>query len=210
MSPLLIALLGVLLIPLFVSTWRASLAGLASQGLLMAWIAHRLDPTMGAAHSWITLADLILVRGLGAPLVLYAVLLAAKAAPRNDVLSPNLLSWTLALGLVLVAFNFSELLVAEAGEQQTLVAVATAGVLLGFLVLASSSGPFSQIVGALRIENAIALFELGGEHHAQPLGLQLGQVAVVVLTIGIYRAHLSKLGMSPATASQAAPGGPSL
>jgi hydrogenase-4 membrane subunit HyfE len=193
-SPLLVALLGVLLLPLFVATWRSSLAGLSLQGFLMAWIAHGAGPGPGTPHDWVTLADLVLVRGLGAPLALYGVLRAQKAPPRKDAIPPNLLSWTAALGLVFAAFDFSEMLVSEPGDQQTLVAVVVAGVMLGFLVLATQSDPFSQMVGALRIENAIALLELGGERHHQPLVVQLAQTAVVGITIGFYRWYLLTLG----------------
>ena len=50
------------------------------------------------------------------------------------------------------------------GNEHSFVAVATAGLLLGLLVLSTQTGPFSQMIGALRIENAIAVFELGGAH----------------------------------------------
>jgi hypothetical protein len=162
----------------------------------MAWIAYGAGPAPGTPNDWITLADLVLVRGLWAPLALYAVLRAQNAPARSDVIPPNLLSWTAALGLVLVAFNFSEMLVREPGDQQTLVAVVVAGVMLGFLVLATQSDPFSQMVGALRVENAIALLELGGERHHQPLGVQLAQTAIVGITIAFYRWYLATLSAS--------------
>lgn len=186
------------MVPLFVSSWRLSLAGLALQGLLTAWIAYRMEGSPESAGAWLTLFDLILIRGVGAPLLLYGVLHAKKAPARNDIIPPNLLSWTLALGIVLVSFNFSEVLTPEDGDPQTLVAVATAGLLLGFLVLATQSDPFSQMIGALRIENSIALFELGGPRD-QPIDsteaffLQLGQVLVVLTTVGLYRWYLARL-----------------
>jgi hydrogenase-4 component E len=196
-SPLLIALLGVLLLPLFVATWRTSLAGLSCQGFLMAWIAYRMAPPV-AASDWLTMVDLVLVRGLWAPIALYGVLRANKAPSRNDVIPPNLLSWSAALAMVMVAFSFAEVLVPESGQQQTLIAVATSGVLLGFLVLATQSGPFSQMIGVLRLENGIALFELGGEHHHEALALRIGQIAVVVLGIALYRRYLAVLSTTAA------------
>ena len=210
MSSLLIALLGVLLVPLFVATWRTSLLGLSCQGFLMAWIAYRVSPEPSTASEWLTLVDLILVRGLGAPLALYRVMYSQNAPARNDVIPPNLLSWSFALGLVLLAFNFSQTLVTEPGQQQTLIAVAAAGVMLGFLVLATQSDPFSQMIGALRIENAIALFELGGERHHEPLGVQLGQIAVVATTIAFYRFYLKTLSASSVAVAEGAPEGPTL
>jgi hydrogenase-4 membrane subunit HyfE len=192
MSPLLVCLLGALLIPLFVATWRASLLGLGLQGLIMAGIAiPRLLP-LASPQAWLTLFDLGVVRGLLVPLASYTVLRAAGAPSRNDVIPPNLFSWTIALGMVLVAFNFSEALVSEPGEPQTIVAIAIAGVLLGFLVLASAAGPFSQMVGALRIESSIALLELGGEQHTS-LGLRLAMLGIFVATIAFFRRYLVSL-----------------
>jgi hydrogenase-4 membrane subunit HyfE len=192
-TSLLIGLLAVLLLPLFVSTWRTSLLGLACQGLTMAWIAYRLEGHL-SVDSALTFFDLIVVRGLAAPLALYAVMRTQNAPRRNDVIPPNMLSWTVAIGLVLLAFRFAGILVPEEGDAQTLVAVSASGLLLGFLVLATQSAPFSQMVGALRIENAIALFELGGvhDHHESPL-LRAGQISVVIISVALYRWYLATL-----------------
>jgi hypothetical protein len=176
----------------------------------MAWITYRMDPALSTASDWFTLADLVLVRGIWAPLALYGVLRAQNTPARSDVIPPNLLSWTIALGVVAVSFTFSESLVAEHGQKQTLVAVATAGVLLGFFVLATQSNPFSQMVGALRIENAIALCELGGERRHSLPAIQLGQIAVVVLTVALYRGYLQMLTVHRDAMAQDAPEGPTL
>lgn len=193
MSPLLVSLLAVLLIPLFVATWRTSLLGLALQGSLLAAIAYPSLRPLTSPHAWVTLIDLGLVRGVLAPLGLYLVLRRQGAPARNDVIPPNLFSWALALGLVLAGFHLAHGLVRQPGEPQTLVALAIAATLLGFLVLASAAGPFSQMVGALRIENAIALLESSGEHHS-PLGLQLALLLVFVATLVFFGWFLAALG----------------
>lgn len=202
MSPLLMGLLGVMVIPLFVATWRSSLLGLSCQGLLLAWAAYRLRPHLHSLETWLTLTDLVLVRGIAAPLVLYRLLLSQKRAARDDLIAPNLLSWTLALGLVLAAFNLSAALVPIEGDQRALISVATAGVLLGFLVLASQSTPFGQVVGALQLENGIALFELGGERHHGSLVTLGGQVTIVAGTLALYAWLLR--GFSDGSAAPAA------
>ena len=66
MSPLLIGLLGVLLLPLFVGSWRTSLLGLSGQGLLMAWIVYRKGPPPEDLSDWLTLGELVVLRGLTA------------------------------------------------------------------------------------------------------------------------------------------------
>jgi hydrogenase-4 membrane subunit HyfE len=118
----------------------------------------------------------------------------------------------LALALVLVSFSFAELLVHDSGEQQTLVAVACTGVLLGFLVLATQSDPLSQMIGALRIENAIALFELGGTHRDLPLAIQLGLLGIYVATAAFFRSYLVQLGSNDPAGAEPSTGleGPTL
>ncbi len=188
MTPLMAALLGAFLIPLFIASWRISLLGLACQGLLMAWMAFGRDPDPVSAQGLITFADFALLRGLALPMALYGVLHSHHVPLRNNVISANLLSWTLALGIVLLAFNFSALLVLDPGQPRYVVAVLAAGVMLGFLILATpSSGMFSQLVGALYIENAIAFFEQAGGNASEPIAVRLGQFAVVALTFLLYR-----------------------
>jgi hydrogenase-4 membrane subunit HyfE len=180
-------LLVVMLVPLFLATWRSSLLGLSLQGFLIAWAAYRLDPNLMAVGTWLMLVDLVLLRGVGAPLLLYRILRTQKRSAGNDIVAPNLLSWTIAFGLVLAAFNLSAALVPVDGDQRAIISVATAAVLLALLVLASQSTPFGQIVGALRLENGIALFELGGERrHHDGVVIELGQVAIVAGTVGLY------------------------
>lgn len=201
MSPLLIALLGALLIPLFVGTWRMSLLGLALQGLILAALAYPELQPLRSVHAWLTLADLGLLRGVLVPLALYTVLRAQGAPARNDTVAPNLFSWTLTLGMVLAAFNLSDILVSDPGKEQTLVAIAVAGVLLGLLVLASATGPFSQMVGALRIENAIATLQLSRAHESS-LVLELAMLAVFVATVALFRWYLASLESSELAAQQ--------
>lgn len=193
MNPLLIALLGVSLAPLFIASWRASLLGLGCQGALMALALCRQPHALESAADWIALLDLAVVRGGLTPLGLYAVLRSRNAPARNDVIPPDLLSWLLAIAVVPVSFSFAARLVATSGEQQTLVAVSCAGLLLGLLVLSTRSEPLSQIIGALRVENAIALFELGGERHASAVFVQLGLLGVFGVTVALFARHLSTL-----------------
>jgi len=203
MNPVVIALIGVLLLPLFVTSWRLSLFGLALQGLLMAWISYELDPTFESVGQWVTMFDLALVRGIVAPLALYAVLRAQRVTARNDVIPPNLMTWTLALALVLVAFRFADILIPTEGNQHSFVAAASAGVLLGMLVLATQTGPFSQMVGVLRIENGIAMFELG-DH--RDLTTQIAQTVILVLLILLFRWYLRTLPRSATTMTSAVEG----
>ena len=184
MTSLLTAYLLVLLLPLFVASWRVSVAGLSLQGLLLAWMVLARHPVPSASLA-VTMIDLALVRGLVAPLVLRRVLVAQHRPAREDVIPPNLLSWAVVGGLVMLAFQCATWLQSAAPGGHVQTAVAVTGVLLGLFVLASQNGTFSQAVGALRLENAIALFELGNTTHL-PIGLQIGQVAVFLGTVLTY------------------------
>lgn len=189
MTSLLASYLLVLLLPLFVASWRVSLAGLSLQGLLMAWMVAARHETLSVGLV-VTLVDLALVRGLVAPLALRRVLRDQQRPAREDVIPPNLLSWAMVAGLVMLAFQCAAWL--QPSGEHTHVAVAVTGVLLGLFVLSTQNGPFRQAVGALRLENAIALFELGSPSHL-PLGLRVGQIAVFLGTVLTYAHFVRRL-----------------
>ncbi|MBK7402352.1 MAG: hypothetical protein IPJ34_40485 [Myxococcales bacterium] len=207
MSGLLIAFVLVLVVPLFVATWRTSLLGLALQGALMTAIAFRHGLHL-SVHALPELVDLVVVRTLLTPALLRHALRLRHAGPRNDVIPPNLLSWTVALALVVAAFRVAAVLVPAEGDPQTLVGVATAGVLLGLLVLATRSSPISEVVGALRVENAVALFELGSLGH-RGVGLRLSQSTITLITVVYFARYLRALhgvtGAEPEGESAPAP-----
>jgi hydrogenase-4 membrane subunit HyfE len=191
MSPLMAALLGAILIPLFIASWRVSLLGLSCQGLLMAWMALRKDPDPISVNGFLTLVDLALIRGIGLPIALYCVLRSQNAPYRINVISANLLLWTLSLGIVLLAFNFSGLLADGQSETRYVVAFVAAGVMLGLQILATpSAGIFSQVIGVLYIENAIAFSEQGSDAGPEPIAVRLSLIFVVAMTFLLYRWYL--------------------
>lgn len=194
MSPLMAALLAAFLIPLFIASWRISLLGLSCQGLLMAWMAFRKDPDPISINGFLTMADLALIRGISLPIALYSVLRSQSTPYRINVISANLLSWTLSLGIVLLAFNFSELLADGQGEARNVLAIVATGVMLGFQILATpSAGIFSQLIGVLYIENAIGFLEQGSVAGPEPIAVRLAQISVVAMTFLLYRWYLMTL-----------------
>jgi hypothetical protein len=82
------------------------------------------------------------------------------------------------------------MLVPVEGAGHSFVAGASAAVLLGLLVLSTQTGPFSQMVGVLRIENGIAMFELGGHHDP---AMQIAQTVILISTILMFRWYLKTL-----------------
>jgi len=200
---LLIAYLIALVVPLLIATWRTSLLGLGIQGFLMAaMVAERGWPM--TANGVLLAVDLLFLRAYFVPRYLYAVLVRQQAPRRSDVIPANLLSWTLAGALVLLAFRFADQLHPQGGEAAVHVAVAAAGVLLGLLALATQNRTLSQMVGALGIENGIALFELASPEPL-PLPVQLGATLILVLPVLTFGSFLRRLGIAPAEVPTATP-----
>jgi hydrogenase-4 membrane subunit HyfE len=204
MTYVLIALLVALVAPLLTASWRISLVSLGAQGLLMtALVASRGWPT--TASGAVLLVDLFVLRTWFVPRHLIRILRSKDLPVRDDLIPANLLSWTLAAAAVLVAFRFATYVEPGGGDVLVLVAVATAGLLLGFLILASQVSVFSQIVGVLRVEYAVGLLELAAGREP-PLPVQLGTTAVLFLSVLTLGGFLRRFGTTESGSSQAAGG----
>ena len=193
MTGILIAFVIALLVPLFVSKWRTSLFGFALQGALLAAIAYRQRELSLSVGTAVTLVDLVVVRTMVMPAWLFVTLRRQNAPLRNDVIAPNLFSWAMALALVVVAFRTADVLVPVEGNEQSLVAVSSAAFLLGLFVLATARGTVSQVIGLMRVENAIALFELGTPAEHTSLAIRIGQTAIMLVSVGFCRWYLAGL-----------------
>jgi hydrogenase-4 membrane subunit HyfE len=199
MTGLFIAFMGALLIPLFVATWRTSLLGLLVQGALMASLELR-GHAIASPEAAVAIVDLVVVRAVAVPALIYLVLREHGAPLRNDVIAPNLFSWALALALVVMAFRSADVLVPAGGDEQAIVAVSASAFLLGLFVLSTSTGVFSQIIGLMRLENAITLYEIAPHSHREPLGVRVAQIVVLIGMIGFARWYLVTLSrQEPAT-----------
>jgi hydrogenase-4 membrane subunit HyfE len=195
MTYLLLGYLVVVIIPLLAASWRVSLLGLALQGVLLGWVALKSQSELSAT-TLIVVVDVGVVRGIVAPWVLQRVLVRSNAPRRNDVIPANLFSWVLVAAIVFASFRFAtRLSLVEAGNPMHLATV-TAALLLGMFVLASQNSMFSQIVGCLRIENAVALFELSASAHLPAL-LQLSLSVVFLLTVLLFARFLRGQLQSP-------------
>jgi hydrogenase-4 component E len=200
LTHLLIAFLALTLFPLLVASWRVSLLGLALQALLLGWMLIRTHAQPSAALS-IQFVDLVLLRGIVAPHILYRVLARQRAPRRNDVIPSNLFSWGFVSALVFVSFRFAGALAGPDLPSSLGFATATAALLLGMYVLASQNSMFSQMVGLLRIENAIALWELLLPLHVE-LPVAVGCSAVFLGTVVVFGRFLR---MELQTATEPAP-----
>jgi hydrogenase-4 component E len=191
---LLVAFLVVIVVPLLTASWRISLLGLALQGLALAAMAGQRGWPHDAGGA-LLLVDLLVLRSWFIPRHLRRIMDGLGVGRRNDVIPANLLSWTLAGAAVLVAFRFAGHVLPGQGDRTIHVAVAAAALLLGLLILGTQVTTFSQITGVLRVEYAIALFELGGEHEPS-LPVQAGLTLVLLLSVLTLGRFLRKLGAS--------------
>jgi len=198
MTTLLAAFLVVAALPFVLVTWRISLAALSLQGLLMGWMFFRREPVF-TPDSILALADLVAVRGLLVPFMLDRAMRAEAAPRRGDALLPNMFSLTMVAVLIGLSFRLAGHLDPGGSESQTLVAVAVSALVLGFFTLATQTGVFTQVVGALCVENAIALFELGGEASSTPLAVELGLAAVFLLSACLFVLYVRWLHPGSAT-----------
>lgn len=203
MTYLLFCFLLAILAPLALATWRWSLTGLTLQGLLMTWMVMQRS-TAPTLSETVLLLDLAVLRTLVVPVYLSGILLARGAPARNDVIAPNLLSWTFAAGLVILAFNAGGTLNPTNTSVATHTSVAAAAVLIGLFVLASNSSPFTQLVAVLRIENGILLFELVADHGLD-VPVQLGVSLAFAATLLTFGRLLRMLPSSPVAAPPSAP-----
>jgi hydrogenase-4 membrane subunit HyfE len=199
MTYLLVAFLIAILLPLFTGTWRMSLLGLSLQGLLMGAMALRHPPEHWEVAGLLFI-DLFVVRSMFVPRYLYGIQRANNAPRRNDVLPANLLLWTAAGALVFAAFQFSERVAPATDELRMHVAVAASALLVSLLVLGTARSTFSQIIGLLRLENAIVMLELASSHHL-PLAIQASVLVAYVLTAVVLGAFLRGLAQTSEAAS---------
>jgi hydrogenase-4 component E len=171
----------------------------------IAYRQHGFDLSVATA---VTLVDLVVARTVLMPAWLFVTLKASNAPLRNDVIAPNLFSWAMALALVVVAFRTADVLVPVEGNEQSLVAVAASAFLLGLFVLATARGPVSQVIGLMRVENAIAVFELAAPAEHVSLSIRTAQTAILLVSVAFCRWYLMGLAREPAgSMPPALPGG---
>ena len=151
----LILLLLCVLTPVFFGKVRMAPFWLTLQALALAWIGAIHHPD-GSLHTLFTVGEVVLVRGLIAP-----ILLGRAIRLRNetdaDLMPSNLFTWAIAIALAVLAFDFGG---AVAGDVQAL-AFGVVGVMaaISLLILSTNNAPAAQLVALLFMENAIAVFE---------------------------------------------------
>jgi hypothetical protein len=198
----LVLFLAAAVVPVFLGKTRSAPFWLAVQALALAWVALVRQGGEGG-HALAGLAELLLVRGVIAPLWLRRAM-RRRGEPSIELLPSNLFVWAIAIALLVLAFGFGA---PELGDARVLALGAVAAtVAVALLLLAANDAPPAQLTAVLVMENAIALFE-SQLPEPWPLPVHLALSAVYLLTVGvgawlIARPEAPALGAAPAGGHQ--------
>jgi hydrogenase-4 membrane subunit HyfE len=177
----LIAFLVAAVVPVFFGKIRSAPLWLAVQALALGWngIAHHAELS---SHSVVALLEVLLVRVAVAPALLRRAI-RLRAEPNLDLMPSNLFAWTIAIALIVLAFQFG----APAMTDQQALTLGTVGatVAVALLLLSTNNSPPAQLVAVLFMENALALFEsLLTEPWPLPIHGALGVIYLATVGVG--------------------------
>ena len=144
--------------PLFVSSWRVAFLGIALQGLCIAMVSLsqgiEFDP-----DSILRLVDLVCLRFMAVPVVFFGLLRKNRPGPEFDLIPANLVTWILAVGLLILGLSLGHRLYPEDLALTFHTGAVACVLLIGLLVLSVQVETLGQMVGLLYIESGITLFE---------------------------------------------------
>ncbi|MEO8297737.1 MAG: hypothetical protein ABI574_08000 [Burkholderiales bacterium] len=150
----LIAFLVAAIIPIFFGKIRSAPFWLTAQAAALAWnVAQHGDPSL---HTYVALIEVLVVRALIAPRLLHRAI-RQRGDANLDLMPSNLFTWTIAIALVVLAFEFAA--PAMSGRQALTLGVVGATVTVSLLLLSTNDSPPAQLAAVLFMENGLALFE---------------------------------------------------
>jgi hydrogenase-4 membrane subunit HyfE len=176
----LIAFLVAAIIPVFFGKIRAAPFWLAAQAAALAWnVAQHGDPSL---HTSVALIEVLAVRAWIAPRLLRRAI-RQRAEPNLDLMPSNLFTWTIAIALLVLAFEFAAPSMSD--RQALTLGVVGATVTVALLVLSTNNSPPAQLVAVLFMENGLALFEsLLPEPWPLPVHGALGAIYLLTVIVG--------------------------
>lgn len=194
MNYLIFAYLLALVLPLFMRSWHASVAGLCMQAVAMSamiWLNFQ-HFSMSALLGFF---DMALLRALLMPWLLTNSAQMREDPDTFDLIPANLLIWTVALILLVLGFWFSNSLAGDNTGVTLHVGVACCGILMALLILANQRSPLGQAFAMLTLQNAIVLFELRSRHHTLTI-IQIFLSASYLTSILVMNHLLRRMGAS--------------
>ena len=169
-------------LPLFVSSWRVAILGIALQGLCIAFISFS-QGIVFEPDSILRLVDLVCLRFIAVPVVFFGLLRHCRPAPSFDLIPANLVTWILSLGLLILGLNLGHRLHPEDLSKAFLTGAVACALLVGLLILSVQIDNLGQMVGLLYIESGITLFETLG--HQEPWFIQIALSLLFLWLLGL-------------------------
>lgn len=178
--PLILCLVATV-VPVFFGKIGTAPSWLSLQALAMGWISLTQHHAL-STHALAGGLEVLVVRAWLVPTLLRRAL-AGQAASRDDLMPSNLLTWGVAVGLIILAFKFGDGARADV-RALTLGVVAATGT-ISFLLLSTNREPAAQLVALLFMENALVLFEsLMPEPWSLPVHLAVSGLYIATVAVG--------------------------
>lgn len=180
MSLPLIAFLVAAIIPIFFGKIRSAPFWLFAQAAALAWnVVQHGDPSL---HTYLALIEVLMVRALIAPQLLRRAI-RLRNEPNLDLMPSNLFTWSVAIALVVLAFDFAS--PAMSDRQALTLGVVGATVVVSLLLLSTNDSPPAQLAAVLFMENGLALFEsLLPEPWPLPVHGALSAIYILTVSVG--------------------------
>lgn len=194
MTEALVVFLIAAIIPVFFGRIRSAPFWLAVQALALGWngFAHHSEFSI---HALVALLEVLVVRVAITPLLLRRAI-HRRAEPNLALMPSNLFVWALAIGLIVLAFEFG----APALVDHQAVALGGVGamVAMALLLLSTNNSPPVQLVAVLFMENALVLFE-SLLPEPWPLPVHGALSVIYLLTVGVGSWLIAVPAPAPAT-----------
>ncbi len=155
MTLALVAFFIAAIIPVFFGKIRSAPFWLALQALALGWNGFAQHSEF-SIHALVALLEVLAVRVAIAPLLLRWAI-HRRAEPNLALMPSNLFVWALAIGLIVLAFEFGAPALID--PLALTLGVVGATVAMALLLLSTNNSPPVQLLAVLFMENALALFE---------------------------------------------------
>ena len=166
---------------------------LAFQSLVLAFISIVVAVTTGIEHIYLASILTVVVKVVGATLVLGYVLRKVKNRVETQVMSRGI-SLALVVGLILVSYSaIGPVHLANTISSPNSLPVAISMVLIGLFIMVSRKKALMEVVGLITIENGLFLVALSTTY-GMPLLVEFGiffDVAVGVIMMGFFAFHIN-------------------
>lgn len=174
LDTLALMLMGVALIGVSTHRLDRAILLLAAQGAVLTAAAVTVALADGGGHGLAAVILTLAVKALAIPGVLYFASRETRLRPEIEVALPYHLAWSIAVGLILVAYQIVGPLgpIDEYGTTNALPA-AVSVLLIGLFTMLIRRGALSQVGGLVTMENGIYLSALMATR-GLPLAVELG------------------------------------